>query len=156
MAVCCGSSISIEPVLTFTATVLRGTSESSTSSEPCQSLNEPVVRKTLESPIAKSIVPCAAPICSGSAANARPAYSGGSRQAAAPSRLRRPNRGRRSDTGVLEGLEEPPAGAALVLVDRALVIGRRQRQTHRRRHDARLVGRLADHHAAVELVEIGD
>jgi hypothetical protein len=31
------------------------------------------------------------------------------------------------------GLEEPPAGGALVLVDRALILGRRQRQTGRHR-----------------------
>src|SRR6185437_7184734 len=150
---CCASIIWMLLVLTLTWTVLRATSASSTSTRPCHSLNEPVVRKILESPIAKSMLPRAAPIWSCSAAKARPMDRPGRSVAAPPSRK---TRLRISDTGVLEGREEALPGGALVLVDRALVIGRRQRQADRRRHDARLVGRLAHHHLAVELVEVAD
>src|SRR5260370_39969198 len=53
-----------------------------------------------------------------------------------------------------EGLEEAPSGAALVLVDRALVVRRGQGHAHRRRHDARLDAGLAQPHAVVDGVEI--
>ena len=55
---------------------------------------------------------------------------------------------------LLVGLEEAPARAALVLIDRALVVGGRQRHAHGRGHHARLDGGLAQHHAAVELLEV--
>src|SRR6185312_7084174 len=140
-------------VLTLTWTVLRATSASSTSTRPCHSLNEPVVRNTLESPMAKSMLPRAAPMWSCSAAEARPIDRHGTSVVALPSRK---TRRRVSDTGFLEGREEALPGGALVLVDRALVIGRRQGQANRRRDDAWLVGRLAHHHLAVELVEVAD
>src|SRR5581483_2754450 len=153
MAVCCGSSISMLLVSIVTFTELLPTSASSTRTVPCHFLKPPVVRKTRLSPIAKSIVPWSLLIVSRSDA-ARPC-PGAARAPAAPA-----NRERRDKLGgnrrLLEGLKVAPVGAALVLVDRALVIGGGQRHAHRRRHDARLDGRLAQHHAAVELVEIDD
>src|SRR5437899_1003039 len=153
IAVCWVSSIWMLLVCTVTWTALLGTSWSSTRRKPCQSLNEPVVRKTFESPIAKSIEPRAPPMLSLSAA---PTADHGSRQTelAPSSRARR--EGLASIDGLREGFEEALPRRALVLVDRALVLGGGQRHAHRRRHDARLDARLAQHHAVVEIVEVGN
>src|SRR5262245_48077051 len=135
IAVCWLSSIWMLLVCTVTWTVLLGTSWSSTRRKPCQSLNEPVVRNTFESPIEKSIEPRAPLMFRLSAA---PTADHGSRQAEAPPSSSE-RRARLADIGGLrERLEEAPAGRALVLVDRALMLGSGQRHAHRRRHDARL------------------
>src|SRR5215831_5270640 len=150
MLVCWTSSIWMLAVLTSTSTRLCRTSASSTFTVPFQSVKLPVVRKTLELPMAKSMEPKLAPILRFSTAAAGPAMTSASSTGRAP----RAQRLKRINT-LLVGLEEPPAGAALVLVDRALVIGRRQRHADGCGHHARLDRGFAQHHAAVELVEVG-
>src|SRR5262249_12359358 len=155
-----------------TSTRLCRTSASSTFTVPFQSVKLPVVRKTLELPMAKSMEPKLAPILRVSTAAAGPAMRSasnktsrlGARHSSGAAFL---SSAQRRATGVaraqrlkrinafLVGLEEPPAGAALVLVDRALVIGGRQRHADGCGHHARLDRGLAQHHAAVELVEVG-
>src|SRR5258707_170746 len=134
MLVCWVSSISTLLVRTSTWTALLGMSWSSTRRKPCQSLNEPVVRNTFESPIAEAIEPRVPLMLSLSAA---PTADHGSRQAEAPpSRsARRASRGAglAGIGGLRESLEEVLACSALVLVDRTLMVGGGQRHAHRRR-----------------------
>src|SRR5262249_57225846 len=99
-----------------TATRLCRTSASSHFTVPFQWVKLAVVRKYLELPMAKSMEPKLAPILRFSTGAGGPAMTSASRRgrAARPQRLKRIN-------AFLVGLEEPPAAAALILVDRALV-----------------------------------